>query len=124
MAGWMTALKFVPWGQVLEATPQIVQGARKLMRREQQAAPAPAPHAVAPSRTDDTAAQLAALRERMAQLEEDQLASAALIRSLAEQNAQLVQALDALRGRTRGLLLATALLSVLGLGLLGWVLAH
>ena len=27
-------------------------------------------------------------------------------------------------GRTRGLLLATALLSVLGLGLLGWVLAH
>ena len=29
--GWMTALKLVPWGDVIEATPQILQAARRLM---------------------------------------------------------------------------------------------
>ena len=29
--GWVTALKLVPWGDVLEATPQILQSAKKLL---------------------------------------------------------------------------------------------
>ena len=29
--GWVTALKLVPWGDVLEATPQILQAAKKLL---------------------------------------------------------------------------------------------
>ena len=29
--GWVTALKLVPWGGVIEATPQLLQAARKLM---------------------------------------------------------------------------------------------
>ena len=29
--GWMSALKLVPWGDVIEATPQIMQAARKLI---------------------------------------------------------------------------------------------
>lgn len=27
MVGWVTALKLVPWGDVIEATPQILQAA-------------------------------------------------------------------------------------------------
>jgi hypothetical protein len=29
MVGWVTALKLVPWGDVIEATPQILQAAKK-----------------------------------------------------------------------------------------------
>ncbi|GAB1387609.1 hypothetical protein MASR1M59_27570 [Melaminivora sp.] len=55
-------------------------------------------------------------------MREDQQASAVLIRSLAEQNAQLVHAVDALRARTRWLGVACALLGVTTLGLLIWTL--
>jgi hypothetical protein len=30
MAVWLTALKLVPWGDVIEATPKVVGAARKL----------------------------------------------------------------------------------------------
>ncbi|WP_313076870.1 hypothetical protein [Melaminivora sp.] len=131
MAGWMTALKFVPWGQVLEATPKIVQSARRLIRREEQG-PAPAtPAAASVARSSPLASdaellqgQLTALQEQMGRLQEDQRASAVLIRSLAEQNAQLVRAIDALRARSRWLMGSSALLAVVSLGLLGWVLGH
>ncbi|AVO48305.1 hypothetical protein C6568_02850 [Melaminivora suipulveris] len=125
MAGWLSALKFVPWGQVIDAAPQIVQGARKLIRKgEQTAAPPPAPAMPAASLHDSLAGQVAALQQRAAQLEEEQRASAVLIRSLAEQNAQVVRAIDALRVRTRWLGLACALLGVVSVALLIWALSR
>ncbi len=128
MAGWLSALKLVPWGQVIDAAPQIVQGARKLMQRrgdERAAAPpAAASPAVGTQPGDVQAQQLAALQQRALQLEEEQRASAVLIRSLAEQNAQVVRAVEALRVRVRGLTLACALLGVATTGLLAWTLAH
>ena len=33
----MTALKVIPWSDVIEATPGIVKGARKIFTRSQQA---------------------------------------------------------------------------------------
>ncbi len=125
MAGWLSALKLVPWGQVIDAAPQLVQGARKLMRRsEQNAAPAPSVPAPAASAHEGLAGQVAALQQRAAQLEEEQRASAVLIRSLAEQNAQVVRAVDALRTRTRWLGLACALLGVVSVALLVWALGR
>ena len=128
MAGWLSALKFVPWGQVIEAAPQIVQGARKLMRRSEHETAAAPPRPVATSAAtgspDTLAQQLATLEQRVAQLHEEQRASAVLIRSLAEQNAQVVRAVDALRARTRWLGLACALLGVISTGLLVWVLSQ
>ena len=114
MAGWMTALKLVPWGDVIAATPQIVQGAKKLLGKTRRAA-APAEDA---SKTLQTAAladapvavQLQRLGERVAQLEQEQHDSAVLIESLAEHNAQLVRAIDALRLRQRRLSTALGLL--------------
>lgn len=127
MAGWLSALKLVPWGQVIEAAPQVVQSARKLMRRSEppaaaQAAPASAAAEAGTSPQEELRAQLHALQQQLDGVREDQQASAVLIRSLAEQNAQLVHAVDALRARTRWLGVACALLGVTTLGLLIWTL--
>ncbi|AVP57299.1 hypothetical protein [Pulveribacter suum] len=124
MAGWLSALKLVPWGQVVGAAPQIVQGARKLMSRGEQQHQQQAPQPPVAVRHEGTAEQLAQLQQQLTQLQEEQRASAVLIRSLAEQNAQVVRAVDALRVRSRWLMGASALLGVATVGLLGWVLSH
>ena len=123
--GWVTALKLVPWGDVLEATPQILQAAKKLLGSTRQGAAA----ATAGTLTggDDAAAppvalQLQQLRERVARLEQEQQESAVLIQSLAEQNAQVVQAVEALRLHNQRLKAAIAVLGVLCVGLLVWAL--
>lgn len=122
MVGWVTALKLVPWGDVIEATPQILQAAKKLLgaARKSKADTAattslgnPETEALLPAAT-----QLQHLRERVAQLEQEQMDSAALIQSLAQQNAQVIQAVDDLRQRYRRLTMLTAGLGCICLGLL------
>jgi Mg2+ and Co2+ transporter CorA len=126
MAAWMTALKLVPWGEVIEATPQILQAAKKLMGKtregkDESAADSPGagkhPLPLAPD-----AMQLQRLYDRITQLEQEQRESATLIQSLAEQNAAVIKAVDALRLRNRRLTQAMVALSALGLGLLAWAL--
>ena len=130
MALWMTALKLVPWGDVIEATPQILQSARKLMGKTTRAGNNAEPAAATLTSDDGTssptshAVQLAQLRDRVTQLEQEQRDSAALIQSLAEQNAVVIKAVDALRQRNQRLTFATMALGVLGLGLLVGVLAQ
>ena len=123
--GWVTALKLVPWGDVLEATPQILQAAKKLLGTTRQGTAAATAGTLAGG--DDAAAppvalQLQQLRERVARLEQEQQESAVLIQSLAEQNAQVVQAVEALRLRNQRLKAAIAVLGVLCVGLLVWAL--
>lgn len=112
--GWLTALKVIPWSDVIEATPGIVKGARKIFTRGQQAdvPVAGAPGAAAPDRVTQLEAALAQLREQ-------QQASAQLIETLAEQNARIVEAVQILRVRTRLLMVVSA---VLALGLTAAVL--
>jgi len=66
--------------------------------------------------------QLQHLRERVAILEQEQQESAVLIQSLAEQNAQVVQAVEVLRQRQQRLTVAVGVLAVGCAGLLVWVL--
>lgn len=113
MALWMTALKLVPWGNVIEATPKIVKGAHTLFTntlRKQPGAGASAKSAdpagdaaLANLARDPTAVEalMQALQARVAVVEEGQHASAELIRSLAEQNAEIVPMVDAMRRRLR-----------------------
>lgn len=124
--GWLTALKFVPWGEVIEAAPHVVNSARKFFTRTQDTAPPPTP---TPAQAEAIArgTPLAQLESRLGQLEarlnqvaEQQNASAALIQSLAEQNAALVQTIDALRKRSQLLLVAVAVLSAVSAGMLVW----
>jgi hypothetical protein len=116
----LTALKVIPWGEVITAAPGLVKGARKIFARAQDtAAPVDAPGDVPGSDPLRQALQrVDQLEAGMAGLREQQQAAAALLESLAEQNAQVVQAIEILRLRTRVLSWAAGLLCV---GLVGAV---
>ena len=123
--GWVTALKLVPWGDVLEATPQILQAAKKLLGSTRQGTADAAAGTLAgagDAATPPVALQLQQLRERVARLEQEQQESAVLIQSLAEQNAQVVQAVEVLRLRNQRLTAAIALLGAVCAGLIVWAL--
>ena len=83
MVGWVTALKLVPWGDVIEATPQILQAAKKLLGTTRKGkAEATAAGSIADAGTEaslPTDVQLQHLRERVLQLEQEQLDGAAQI---------------------------------------------
>ena len=58
----------------------------------------------------------------MLQLEQEQLDGAALIQSLAQQNAQVIQAVEDLRQHNRRLTLALTIVACACAGLLVWAL--
>ncbi|KRA06951.1 hypothetical protein [Acidovorax sp. Root568] len=126
-ASWVAALKLVPWGDVIEATPQILQAAKKLLGTTQkgnaEAATAALDGAVGEPAIP-VALQLQHLRDRVAQLEREQQESAMLIQSLAEQHAQVVQAVEVQRRRQQWLTVAVSMLAVACAGLLVWVLTQ
>ena len=90
--GWLTALKVIPWGDVVQNAPGVLRGAKKLWSAVRQG---PEPHG---------------LQQEVAQLKDQAENAARLISSLAEQNARLVEAVDILRLRTRVLLITSGVL--------------
>jgi hypothetical protein len=118
-AGWLTALKVIPWGDVIEAAPGIVKGARRFFVRTQDADTALA-HETPGDAWTGAQARISELETRVAELIERQQASAELIESLAEQNAKVVQAIEILRMRTRLLLICSGVLA-LAMVAMAWV---
>jgi hypothetical protein len=98
-AGWLTALKLIPWDDVVANAPAVLRGAKKLWGKAGQAEQAP------PDR-------VGALEQEVAQLREQANTAAGVISALAEQNARLVEAVDLLRVRTRILMAACGGLAV------------
>ena len=125
--GWLTALKVIPWGDVIEAAPGIAKGARKFFARTQESEAQVPPDDGAPQPVSEgealaqAHARIRQLEAGLTQLGEQQQASAELIKSLADQNAKVVQAIEILRVRTRLLLAASAVLAVLLVALAVWV---
>ncbi len=121
--GWLTALKIVPWSDVIEAAPALVSSARKFLNRSQQAPLDERPLAAEASQGDASGTRLQArvdqLEAGFARVLEEQQASAALIEKLAQQNAQLVVAVDGLRKRWTAALVALVVQALL-LGGLAW----
>jgi TolA-binding protein len=124
---WITALKLVPWGDVIEATPQVVKAAKGLLRKKDGAAAEEAATAAASSRlstphsSGEQALQLIqSLEGRIRQLEQGQQQSAELIQQLAEQNAQVIRTVDLLRTGAQRLAWACG---VLGITVIGLVIA-
>ena len=116
--GWMTALKVIPWSDVIEATPGIVKGARKIFARSQET---DTPVATgSPSSSAELQARVVQLESTLAQMAEQQQASAQLIETLAEQNARIVEAVDILRVRTRLLMAVSGVLALLLAALVLW----
>ena len=128
--GWLAVLQAVPWGQVIDNAPKIVTGAKKLWgsvagAQASEDVSEPDTHATPRQDTD-----LEMLRQRLnklekstAELHEQMLTSTALIKQLAEQNAQLIEHIEANRVRTLWLaILSGALVIAISAGF-GLVLA-
>lgn len=104
---WLLALKVIPWGDVIEHAPKVLNAARKLMDRQKSAETAPVP-AMPIDLVSNTSPSLGELRNRLIEARQliDQQAQtqtqmAQTLTELAEQNARLVAAVELLRVRTR-----------------------
>jgi len=106
LSTFITALKVVPWGDVIAAAPAIVKGTRKLFSGTDEAASKVPPGA-------DLNEHVRLLEERVQAMLEREQASAKLIAALAEQNAAVVEAIDVLHARMRWLAGANAALLAL-----------
>jgi len=128
--GWLAAFKTIPWKEVLIAAPSIAQGAGKLWsrvtRRGKQVWPEGAPFEDKLSSPPETLAAIEArlvfLETRTREISSEAASSSELIKSLAEQNSRLVQAVDILRLRTRTLLWLLSALGFAVLALFLWLL--
>jgi hypothetical protein len=105
---WISALKVIPWGDVIEAAPGLVKGARKVFSRTQ-SEPVAAPES-AGDPAQSPAQRIEQLEAALARLGEQQQAAAALVESLAEQHAKVVDAIEVLRLRSKLLMGACAVL--------------
>lgn len=119
--GLMTALKVIPWGDVLEAAPHILKGAKHLISGKKTydefEVGSSSGHSAA-----EMGERLQLLQMKIVSLETEQKSSATLIRSLAEQNARVVEAIEILRIRTRTLVLVCALESIALIALIAWLM--
>ncbi len=130
MSIWLTALKLVPWDDVIKQTPGMVRQARQLFRSSKKDAPAPAAGTdIAAEALDGRdpkamAALLRALNQRVQALENERQEAAALMEQLAEQQEMVVKALSALRARAKLLTGACGILTVAMIGVLVWISRH
>ena len=114
--GWLTVLKMVPWADVIENAPKVAIGAKKLWDKvgKKPAAPELVPTVVS-SMPEPTLAQLrdqvAALQQVTEDLHQQMLDSTELIKTLAEQNTQLVKRVESNRKRLLWLALLLLLLA-------------
>ena len=126
--GWLTVLKSVPWGEVISNAPKVADGAKKLWNSVGKKPPVaePAAAATTPSAHDPAATgllqtRLATVEAAAADLHGQMLASSEVIKSLAEQNAQLIRGIEANRIRLRwltGAVIALGCIVAVGLVLL------
>lgn len=111
---WLTVLQAVPWGDVIRNAPKVADGAKKLWQNvgRTPAAPAAGPVAAPPQTREEALAalqaQVAAQQGALAELHGQMQAASELIKTLAEQNTELIRRAEALRARLRWLALATA----------------
>ena len=116
---WLSALKVIPWGDVISHAPSVLEKARDLMARKPADA---APQPMATPNAHDEVPSLGELKNRLLYaslqiegLQQRQAELAQTVRALAEQNAALLSAVSGLRQTLRLLVVGLALAFV-GLG--------
>ncbi len=117
--GWLTVLKLVPWTDVIKNAPQVADGAKKLWQSVGNKPPPSAETTGTTVRLTPEGQAIAALQARLLTLEnatqdlhEQMLASSELIKSLAEQNTQLIRRAEVNRLRLLMLASVTAVVAV------------
>jgi amino acid transporter len=118
--GWLSLLKIVPWSDVVSNAPKVADGARKLWSAVKKRSPTPLTDAaVTEAATSTDQKTISAIESRVALLEAvasdlhaQMLASSEVIKSLADQNTQLVHRVETTRIR---ILWLSGALSVVGI---------
>lgn len=116
--GWLSVLKMVPWGDVIENAPKVASGAKKLWNTVGKKPTAPAAAPVTGTLVDvpepvaALQAQVTQLQTSVAELHQQMLESSALIGSLAEQNTQLIARVEVNRKRVLALAVVLVALAV------------
>ena len=127
--GWLSVLKAVPWTEVITNAPKVAEGAKKLWSSVGKKVPQPAAGA-APSATPDAdtltdvQTRLVAVEAAARDLHDQMLASSEVIKALAEQNAQLIRGVEAIRIRARWLIGAVLASLAAALATLAWSLSR
>jgi TolA-binding protein len=108
--GWLTVLQSVPWSEVVRNAPKVAAGAKKLWGSVANKDEDGVDHSAdleAQSRQPpehltlgNLQAQIATLQSVAGELQQRLNESTGLITALAEQNAQLIQRIEAMRKRT------------------------
>lgn len=128
--GLLTVLKIIPWVDVIRNAPVVADGAKKLWNTVAKKTPVQempeASHPATPvtPATESQAmallqARLKAMETSTSELQQQMLASSALITSLAEQNSELIKRVEA--NRVRVLWLALITLASGALALASWL---
>lgn len=117
--GWISALKVIPWKDVLEAAPGMVKGAKRLFTAAKAETNSQPIADSSPTTVSFDAEGLATLDSRVRHLQakvfelnSEQNSSAKLIKSLAEQNARVVNAIEVFRVRIKILIYVCVLLGI------------
>ena len=117
--GWLAVLQLVPWTDVIKNAPKVADGAKKLWQSVGNKPPPPAETTGTSVRLTPEGQAIAALKARVLTLEnatqdlqEQMLASSELIKSLAEQNTQLIRRAEVNRLRLLWLASVTAVVAV------------
>lgn len=124
--GWLAVLQMVPWSDVIKNAPKVADGAKKLWnavgkKTPPQTEPAANVSALSPeAQAALLEARIAAMEQATADLHEQMLASSELIKTLADQNTQLIQRIELSRVRMlllAGVTVVVAIVAVVGLTL-------
>ena len=117
--GWINALRVIPWKDVLEAAPGMVKGAKRLFtaaKVETNSQPMADSSSTIVTFDADGFTNLdnrvRHLQAKIIELNSDHNSSAKLIKSLAEQNAQVVNAIEVLQVRIKILIYVCVLLAI------------
>lgn len=129
---WVTALKMVPWADVIQAAPSVLKAAKGLIKKSpeqelEEAAQVAFPDTHTPSLASNSGElalqQVALLEARVQQLEAAQRASNQVLEKMAEQQAQIVKTVGLLRTGATRLAWACGILGAVVVGLLIYIIA-
>lgn len=115
----------VPWTQILQWVPPILELSRDLLQRAKRAPPAvqgAALRAAAAGSAEGATPALAALQQRLAALEDNERRQAELVADMASQLAKLSEAVVVLHRQARVMALVTGALLLVTLLSLGTVI--
>ena len=124
MAGWMTVLKRVPWGDVLTHAPEIAERARTLWSAVGRKADQPAVEtdlATAPDPIAGLIQRVSQNENAASELRAQLAACSELLAQMAEQNRLLIARMEALRRNSKWLALVASVSLAAALSALVWI---